>query len=259
MEPVIFKISGSLLDSPHQMDAITTLIAEKRDMGDFPIVVHGGGLQINDLSKKLGIEVIQHEGRRVTDERTLQILSYTIGGSVNRGIVSKLRSVNIQAVGITGVDGFLTTAIRRVPISIQDKLIDFGLVGEITDIDPTLINVLMNNGFVPVIGCLTWSKNEGILNINADTFSNKLAKAVEAKELIIFMDPDAVLDANKRPIAELTYTEYVLGKRDGWIRDGMIPKLQTGFESLFSGVASVRIGSPRGFQSGISTQLMGES
>ena len=68
-----------------------------------------------------------------------------------------------------------------------------------------------------------------------------------------------MLDANERPIAELTYTEYVLGKRDGWIRDGMIPKLQTGFESLFSGVASVRIGSPRGFQSGISTQLMGES
>ena len=203
--------------------------------------------------------MIQHEGRRVTDQPTLEILSYTIGGSINRDIVAKLRSVNIPAVGLTGVDGFMTTASRRSPIEIQNEMIDFGLVGEISDFDPTLIKILLNNGFVPVIGCLTWSKNEGILNINADTFSNKLASAVGAKEMIMFMDVDAVLDADKRPITELTYDGFLEGKREGWIRDGMIPKLETGFDSLKKGVPIVRIGSPQGYLSGISTKLIGKA
>ncbi|HAC16261.1 MAG TPA: acetylglutamate kinase [Bacteroidetes bacterium] len=259
MEPVIFKISGSLTDSPVQMEAITSMIVEKREHGGFPMIVHGGGKQINELSKKLGVEVIQHEGRRVTDHPTLEILSYTIGGSINRGIVAKLRSVNIPAVGLTGVDGFMTTASRRPPIEIQKHLIDFGLVGEISEIDPTLIEILLKNAFVPVIGCLTWSKNEGILNINADTFSNKLAHAVGATEMIMFMDVDAVLDSDKHPISELTYDEFLRGKKEGWIRDGMIPKLDTGFDSLKNGVPIVRIGSPQGFLSGISTQLIGEA
>ena len=259
MEPVIFKISGSLTDSPSQMDAIITLVQQKLDQNEPPIIVHGGGKQINELSNRLGIEVIQHEGRRVTDVETLQVLKYTISGSVNCDIVSKLRSKNIMSVGFSGVDGNLTTSERRPAIEIQGNMIDFGLVGEITKIEPKLVHLLLENGFVPVIGCLTWSKNDGILNINADTFSNQLAMATGAKELIMFMDIHAVLDENKHPISKLSFAEFQDGKRKGWIRDGMIPKLHTGFESLKNGIPIVRIGSPIGFQSGISTQLIGES
>jgi acetylglutamate kinase len=251
----IFKLSGNLVDSGEQLRALSQLIASAQAQGYRVIVVHGGGKQINALSKALGVPVTQIQGRRVTDADTIDILAHTIAGSVNLNIVSVLRSVGLQAMGLTGVDANITTATRRPPIPINGTPTDFGLVGELEDVDVSVINLLLDNEIVPVIGCLTWSAEQGVLNINADTFANRLALAANADSMTMLMEPDQVWGQSGTPLSSLSEIECAVGIQEGWISEGMIPKLSAGFSALSAGIRSVVLGSPIGLLAGKSTIL----
>lgn len=248
----VLKLSGSLSDDPSSLDLVCRFILEQNSQ---VIVVHGGGKQINDMCQQLGIPVLQVAGRRVTTPETLDVLLKTVGGSLNRGLVSDLRSRGINAVGLTGADGGLTTSHKRPPLVIDGLETDFQLVGELDAVNPHVIQILMASGFVPVIGCLTWSSDHGYLNINADTFAISIASALQAEELVFLMEPEAVLDADKKPISHLKTSDFLDGVKQGWIKDGMRPKLETGFKALESGIKSVKLTNPAGLAAQKGTTL----
>lgn len=246
MEPVVIKISGSLTDQPEQLALIFDYLEQALQQARSVVLVHGGGKQINALSDRLGVTPRQVQGRRITAAEDLEILKYTVGGSVNINLVSALRNRGIQAVGINGTDGELTTSRRREPLRIDNEHVDFQLVGEIEQVNPTLLHVLLNAGMLPVVGCLTWSPDEGPLNINADTFSINLASALAAHELVMLMEPEAVLNEKGQPVHSMDPVSYESGKKEGWIHAGMIPKLYTGFKALQAGIPTVRLTNPSG-------------
>jgi acetylglutamate kinase len=175
---------------------------------------------------------------------------------VNRKLVSEMRRHGLQAVGLTGADGELTTAVRREPLEIDGKAIDFGYVGHIVSVQPEILQTLMAQRYVPVVACLTWSEEEGMLNINADTMAIEIAGSLFASELVMLMEPEAVLDADLNPIASLTFNEFQQGVTEGWISAGMRPKLETGFRAVRSGLERVRLTNPEGLAGGGGTILI---
>ncbi|MEX0780046.1 MAG: acetylglutamate kinase [Balneolales bacterium] len=256
MEPVLIKISGNLADDETSQQKICSFALQKITEGKPVVIVHGGGKQINELSKRLGVDVKQIAGRRITDQAALEVMLYTVGGIVNKQLVSSFRKQGAKAVGLTGIDGNLTTSHKRPPLSIDGVDVDFELVGEFDQIDPELVTTLLGKNFIPIIGCLTWSDDEGILNINADTFAINLARAIGCEELIMLMSPQAVLDGNQQPISELNRETWKAGITDGWIIDGMQPKLLTGFEALENGISKVILTNPDGLEKKNGTQLV---
>lgn len=255
MEPVLVKISGGLTDNPDAVTSIVSYVKRCKEASQPVVLVHGGGKQINALSQLLNLDIVQLEGRRVTNRDAMDVLLYTVGGSVNAGLVSVLRKENIESVGLTGADAGLTTSRRREPLSINGKSVDFQLVGEIESVNPRILNLLLENEIVPVIGCLTWSSNEGMLNINADTFAIKIASALGCKELVMLMEPEAVLDETGKFVGTMNASERDSGIELGWIKDGMIPKLHTGFQAIESGITQVRLTNPTGLLNGRGTLL----
>jgi acetylglutamate kinase len=257
MESVVLKISGGLTDEPDSLKKVTQWVRETREDGVFVTIIHGGGKQINSLSAGLGFAVHQVKGRRITDQNALDVLLYTVGGSINNNLVSFLRTDGILAVGLTGADAGLTTAIRRAPLQIDNELVDFQLVGEIESVNPSFLNLLHRENLVPVIGCLTWSENEGLLNINADTFAIELATALNANLLIMLMEPSGVRGPTCQNIPEMTIELMNQGLSEGWISDGMIPKLHTGFKAVKNGIPKVLLTNPAGLLDNIGTTLKG--
>jgi acetylglutamate kinase len=255
MESVVLKISGGLTDQFDDLGKIVSWVRTVRLMGHSVTIVHGGGKQINALSASLGFEVKQLKGRRITDQNALDVLLYTVGGSVNAGLVSSLRKAGMLAVGLTGADAGLTTARKRAPLIIDGESVDFQLVGEIDSVNPSFIQVLHHEKLIPVIGCLTWSEVEGILNINADTFAIEIASSIHAKRLIMLMEPAGVMDPNGNILTSMTAEIMNKGISEGWIRDGMIPKLFTGFKAISSGVPEVLLTNPEGLVSNTGTIL----
>ena len=252
MGMTVLKLSGSLSDDPTSLDLVCQFIS---DHDSQVVVVHGGGKQINDMCAQLGIPVMQVAGRRITTPETMDVLLNTVGGSLNRGLVSDLRARGIAAVGLTGADGGLTKAHKRPPLTFDGVETDFQLVGELDSLDPSILHTLSAGGYVPVVGCLTWSEEHGYLNINADTFAIAIASALNADELVFLMEPEAVLDAAKTPIATLTANDFAEGVAQGWITAGMRPKLETGFKALSAGISSILLTNPAGLTSGKGTTL----
>ncbi|MEX0681033.1 MAG: acetylglutamate kinase [Balneolales bacterium] len=258
MDTVLIKLSGNVVSEESSLDKLSDYILSLKKQGKQVVLTHGGGMQTTDLSERLGLAVQQVAGRRFTDEQTLEVLLYIIGGKLNRNIVSFLRKHDISSVGISGIDGGLTTSSRRAPITIDGESMDFGLVGEIDSVDVSLAEQLLKSGFVPVIGCLTWSPEEGILNINADTFAIRISLALHVSELILLMNPPAVLDADQNPVPVLRRDDWQRGLKEGWIKDGMKPKLLTAFEALEKGIRSVRLTSAEVLATGGGTKLVSD-
>ena len=251
----VIKISGSLSDDSEALLKLAQYIKQLQEQRISPVIVHGGGKQVNDLCRKLNIDVQQLAGRRITSEEVLDVVIYIIAGKLNKKIVSNLRLSGIDAVGLTGADGGITTARKRTPIAIDGSDVDFGLVGEILNVHPLLLERLCSSGFIPVIGCITWSEVEGLLNINGDTFAQSLASELQAEELIFLMEPHAVYDNFKQGLESITPALFHEGERDGWISSGMRPKLQNGFTALRNGCQSVRITNTHGLMSNTGTML----
>jgi acetylglutamate kinase len=214
------------------------------------VLVHGGGPQATNLSKRLGLEPKLVEGRRVTDEETLAVAKMVFAGQINVDILSALRSQGVRAVGLSGVDGDILEARRRPPTEMRDAvsgrttLVDFGHVGDVTEVDTHLLRLLVENGYVPVVASLASDDDGNILNINADTVASVLAQDLAAAKLIYLTNVPGILADPKDPgslITRLTAADAEKAIADGLVTGGMVPKVRTLIQALRGGVGQAVI------------------
>jgi len=211
-----------------------------------PVVVHGGGPQIEAMLKKLGIKSEFAGGLRVTDAKTVEIVEMVLAGSINKQIVGYINAAGGKAIGLCGKDGNMVQA-RKVnrtvidPDSNIEKIIDLGFVGEPEKVDVNVLNQVIGREMIPVLAPVATSGDGGTFNVNADTFAGAIAGALRAKRLLLLTDVTGVLDKSKNLIAELSVADARKLIADGTISGGMIPKVETCIYALDQGVEGVVI------------------
>jgi acetylglutamate kinase len=211
-----------------------------------PIVVHGGGPQIGEMLKRLGIKSEFVAGLRVTDAATAEIVEMVLAGSINKQIVGHINAAGGRAIGLCGKDGNMVIArkARRTtvdPGSQIEKVVDLGFVGEPDKVDVTVLNQLLGRDMIPVLAPVATSVEGGTYNVNADTFAGAIAGALKAKRLLLLTDVPGVLDKAGKLIEKMTIDEARSLIADGTISGGMIPKVETCIDALDRGVEGVVI------------------
>lgn len=212
-------------------------------VGIRPVIIHGGGPQIGELMSKLGKKSEFVEGLRVTDKETMEIVEMVLVGKINKEIVSCINKNGGKAVGLSGKDGEMIMARKLPPKAMKghSKAVDMGLVGEITFVNPQVINTLDENRFIPVIAPLGMGKNGETYNINADTAAGEISSALKAEKLILMTDVEGVKD-NKGHLQSSLSKRAVNGLiKKGAISGGMIPKVQCCCKALDNGVQKAHI------------------
>ena len=212
-------------------------------VGIRPVVVHGGGPQIGGLMEKLGKQPEFIDGLRVTDQETMDIAEMVLTGSINKDIVSHINKNGGRAVGLSGKDGSLIMARKMLKIDKNDpsKTVDIGFVGEITSVNPQVINTLDSNQFIPVIAPVGFGEDGQTYNINADTAAGAIAGALKAEKLILLTDVEGVKDKSGNLLSTLTEPQVQRLIGSGDISGGMIPKVICCCKALDEGVAKAHI------------------
>jgi acetylglutamate kinase len=212
-------------------------------VGMNPVVVHDGGPQIDDLLKRVGKQGQFIQGMRVTDEETMDIVEMVLGGSVNKEIVNLINRHGGKAVGLTGQDGGFIRARKLLMPNKEnpEEMIDIGLVGDITSIDPSIIAFLDTGDFIPVIAPIGVGPEGESYNINADVVAGKLAEILQAEKLILLTNTPGVLDKEGQLLTGLTPKQIDDMVSDGTLSGGMLPKISSAVDAARSGVKSVHI------------------
>jgi acetylglutamate kinase len=211
-----------------------------------PVVVHGGGPQIGDMLKRLGIKSEFAAGLRITDKETVEIVEMVLAGSINKQIVGYINAAGGKAIGLTGKDGNMVQA-RKVTRSVVDpgsnieKVIDLGFVGEPDKVDVTVLTQILGRDLIPVLAPVATSADGATYNVNGDTFAGAIAGALKAKRLLLLTDVPGVLDKSGQLIKELSVDDARRLIADGTISGGMIPKVETCMYALDAGVEAVVI------------------
>ena len=211
-----------------------------------PVVVHGGGPQIGDMLKRLGIKSEFAAGLRVTDAATIEIVEMVLAGSINKQIVGFINEAGGKAVGLCGKDGNMVKA-RKVSRTVVDpgsqieKIVDLGFVGEPETVDTMVLNQILGRELIPVLAPVATATAGGTYNVNADTFAGAIAGALKAKRLLLLTDVPGVLDKSKSLIKQLSMDDARRLIADGTISGGMIPKVETCLYALDAGVEGVVI------------------
>lgn len=243
----VVKFGGEVADDDATLLSFCEELALCAQVGIHVVVVHGGGKQATELSEKLGIEARTVNGRRITDEETLDVVKMVFAGKINVDILGALRRAGVPAVGLSGVDGNILTAGKRPPQEIVDRetglrqKIDFGFVGDIFDVDSRLIHTLIEKDFVPVIASLAADDEGGIYNVNADTVASAIAAEMRAEKLIMATNVDGVMNADKVVQSRLTLDDVARMMNSKAITGGMIPKVESAAKAVRTGVKSVHI------------------
>lgn len=260
----IIKIGGNVVDNPELLEKF---IIDFAAMDSPKILVHGGGVMASQLQKELGQQPVMVEGRRVTDEDTLKVVTMVYAGWCSKSIVALMQKHGCNAIGLCGADANLIEATKR-----PAGKIDYGFVG---DVDPSMINAgfllsLMEQGITPVICAITHDKAGNLLNTNADTIASSVAVAISRADgaktdngradvsLIYCFEKDGVLydkDDDSSLIGKITPASYAALKAEGRVAAGMIPKLDNSFKALDEGVGSVIIKHARNLLNGTGTEL----
>ncbi|WP_274427001.1 acetylglutamate kinase [Chelativorans sp. YIM 93263] len=243
---VVVKYGGHAMASETLGRAFARDIALLKQSGVNPIVVHGGGPQIGNMLKNLGIESKFENGLRVTDRDTVEIVEMVLAGSINKQIVALINAEGEWAIGLCGKDGnmvFAEKARKTVmdPDSNIERVIDLGFVGEPVQVDRTLLDLLAHSEMIPVIAPVAPGRDGHTYNINADTFAGAIAGAVESERLLFLTDVPGVLDGDGKLIDELTVSQARALIKDGTIAGGMIPKVETCINAIEHGVQGVVI------------------
>ena len=246
----VVKLSGKVTEEQRNLTSIAEELALLHQVGIRICVVHGGGKQLSDLATKLGIEQTIIEGRRVTDDATLEMAKMIFAGKINTDILAALRQRGIEAVGLSGVDGNIVHAERRPPkeilnreTGVRDK-IDFGHVGDVVQINAKLLTVLLDHGYLPVISSLGADDEGMVFNINADTIAAEIAVQLQAEKLILLSDVEGLYLRPGEPetkVSRVTASEARQLIDSGTASGGMIPKLQSIVVLLERGVHSAHI------------------
>ena len=240
---VVIKYGGNAMTDPLLKVAFAHDVVLLKLVGLNPVVVHGGGPQIEDMLKRVGKKGVFIQGMRVTDAETMDLVEMVLGGQVNKDIVNLINQAGGKAVGLTGKDGRFIRA-RKLMMASQDKpgdLIDIGQVGEITQIDPSLIAFLDSGDFIPVIAPIGVGSQGETYNINADVVAGKLAEVLGAEKLVLLTNTPGVLDREGNLLTGLTPRKIDELVADGTLSGGMLPKIASALDAARSGVKSVHI------------------
>jgi acetylglutamate kinase len=240
---VVIKYGGNAMTDDHLKQSFARDIILLRLVGILPVVVHGGGPQIESLLSKVGKKGEFIQGMRVTDNETMDIVEMVLAGQVNKEIVELINHAGGKAVGLTGQDGGLIRA-RKMMVKADpgsQEVLDLGHVGEIESVDPAIIHSLLASGFVPVIAPIGSGREGETYNINADLVAGKIAEILKAEKLILMTNTPGVLDKDGHLLTGLSAREIDALFADGTISGGMLPKISSALEAARSGVHSVHI------------------
>jgi acetylglutamate kinase len=245
-EIVVVKYGGHAMGEEASARSFARDIVLLEQTAVNPVVVHGGGPQIGDMLKRLGIKSEFAAGLRVTDAATIDGVEMVLAGSINKQIVGYINAAGGKAVGLCGKDGnmVLASKVNRTvidPDSQIEKVIDLGFVGEPKTVDVTVLNQILGRELIPVLAPVAASAEGGTYNVNADTFAGAIAGALKAKRLLLLTDVPGVLDKSKTLIKELSIGDANRLIADGTISGGMIPKVETCIYALEAGVEGVVI------------------
>jgi len=245
----VVKLGGEVLSEPAVLDQVSGQISLLSSLGIRLVVVHGGGPQATALSRRLGDEPVMVAGRRITDERQLEVAKMVYAGQLNTDLLAALREHRVQGVGLSGVDADLLTAHRRPPVTVvddagQSRTVDYGHVGDIDRVDPHVLVTLMQARFVPVVASLAGDDDGNVYNVNADTVAESLAVALRAQKLIFLTSVAGVLRDRSDPSTLVTFADPddLAGlMASGALAGGMRPKVEACIRAATGGVERTHI------------------
>jgi acetylglutamate kinase len=240
---IVVKYGGNAMTDERLKHSFARDVVLLKLVGMNPVVVHGGGPQIDQLLKRVGKKGEFVQGMRVTDAETMDVVEMVLGGLVNKEIVTLLNQHGGRAVGLTGKDAALIRA-RKMLVPSQDnetEMLDIGQVGEITAIDPEVISLLETREFIPVVAPIGVGSDGASYNINADLVAGKLAEVLRAEKLILLTNTPGVLDKGGKLLTGLTPKQVDELFADGTIHGGMLPKIASALDAAKAGVKSVHI------------------
>ena len=241
----VIKYGGAAQVKDELKDSFAKDIVMLNFIGIRTAIVHGGGPKISAMMERMGKKPKFVQGQRVTDKETMDIVEMVLGGLVNKEIVSLINSHGGKAVGLSGKDGELIKAkkklIKKTAETGADEIIDIGLVGEVTNIDPHIIVSLEREGFIPVISPVGVGPNGETLNINADYVASSIASAIQAEKLILLTDVPGIIGRNDKIISTLRKQQIKKLIHNGTITGGMLPKVQSCVKAIEGGVSKTHI------------------
>lgn len=246
----LVKIGGALVQDRAALENLAKDISLLVNVGIRICIVHGGGPQATELASRLGLEPQFVDGRRITDEATLEVAKMVFAGKISLEVLAALRTQGLKAVGLSGVSADIVHAVRRAPKEIDDhatgerRMVDMGHVGDVVGVDTGLIRVLMDQGYVPVVSSLGADASGNVLNINADTVAMNLAVDLKADKYLSMTNVDGILRDPADPatlVSSITAREIEEEIAAGRIASGMIPKANNCIEALRGGVARAHI------------------
>jgi acetylglutamate kinase len=242
----VVKAGGAVFGDPALTRALVEQISILHYLGVKVVMVHGGGPQLTAVTEALGVPTRMVQGRRITDERSIDATSMVLNGLINTRILAICRDLEIDAVGLSGVDAGLVRAHRRPPVRVsgEAEVVDFGFVGDIDMIDISVIRKHLDNGLMPVISPLSADSRGVLLNINADTVAAAIGAALGAEKLILCTGAPGILERVEDPTSIVSYTDLAGLKRmreEGRIVDGMLPKVKAIEDAIRGGVRRVHV------------------
>ena len=244
-EIIVIKYGGhAMMDEPLKK-AFALNIALLKCVGIKPVIVHGGGPQIKRMLGRLGVESQFHEGLRITDDETMEVVEMILGGQTNKDVVNLLTLSGARAVGLSGKDAHLLRASKATATRTDEngriEAVDLGWVGNVTHVDTSLLYTLLQNDFIPVIAPIAVDEEGNTYNINADSAAGAVAAALGAKRFLLLTDVTGVLDKEKQLIPSISLPQAEKLFADGTLSGGMIPKIKCCMEAVESGVEKAMI------------------
>jgi acetylglutamate kinase len=240
----VLKAGGDAFVSNETTRALMEQIGILHQVGIRVVLVHGGGPQSTALAKRLGLSTQMIEGRRVTDAQTLEVSTMVLNGEINTRIVAMCRALGIPAIGLSGVDGGLIKAGKRPPVQVGGQTVDYGYVGDIFGIDPSILLKQLDNELVPIVSPLSADDGGTLLNINADTVAAMIACELKAEKFVMATGTPGILESLEDPRSLISYIDRAGLRRlrdEGKISGGMLPKVAAIERALSGGVPRVHV------------------
>jgi acetylglutamate kinase len=240
----VVKAGGAVFGEIASTRALIEQIAILHHLGIKVVLVHGGGPQLDEMQRSLGIEPRMVQGRRVTDARSLDVTTMVLNGLINTRILALCREMDIAAVGISGIDAGLVRAHRRAPVNVGGETVDYGFVGDVDSIDASVLRKQLDAGLMPVVSPLSADDSGCVLNINADTIAANIGAALGAEKLILCTGAAGILENLADPGTLVSYTDLAGLKKlqaAGSLADGMLPKATAIEAAIRGGVRRVHV------------------
>ena len=240
----VVKAGGGVFADAAAVRGLIEQIAILHYFGVRVVFVHGGGPQLTEITEQLGVPTRMVQGRRVTDQKAIDATSMVLNGLINTQLLSYCREMNIDAVGVSGVDAGLVRAHKRGPVKVEGETVDYGFVGDIDKVDPTVLNKLLDNGLMPIVSPLSADENGTLLNINGDTVAAAIGAALDAEKLMLCTGAPGILSDFNDPTSIISFTDLAGLKKlrdEKKIVDGMLPKAKAIEDAIKGGVRRVHV------------------